>query len=108
MRAILASFCLTRRPEALRGRVGSTTEAVAGDVLEPASLEAACKASTRRTTLCTPWAPSATLRTRTGGPRRTCSGRSRGIRRIFYLGGLGNPDETLSKHLAAARKRAIY
>ena len=24
--------CLTRRPEALRGRVGSTTEAVAGDV----------------------------------------------------------------------------
>ncbi|MBM4091202.1 MAG: SDR family oxidoreductase [Planctomycetes bacterium] len=33
--------CLARRPEALRGRVGSATETVAGDVLDPASLTSA-------------------------------------------------------------------
>jgi uncharacterized protein YbjT (DUF2867 family) len=33
--------CLSRRPEALRGGMGSTTETVAGAVLAPASLAAA-------------------------------------------------------------------
>ena len=33
--------CMVRRPENLRARVGPSTEVVAGDTLEPASLEKA-------------------------------------------------------------------
>ena len=33
--------CLARHPAALRSRVGSSTEVVAGDLFEPASLDAA-------------------------------------------------------------------
>jgi len=35
--------CMSRRPEALRGRVGAATETVAGDMLDAASLAAALR-----------------------------------------------------------------
>ena len=63
-------------------------------------------ASTRRTILCIRWEPIATSRKQTGSPRPTSPRplAPRASARIIYLGGLGNPDETLSKHLRSRQE----
>ena len=66
----------------------------------------ACRASTRRTISCIRWEPIATSRKQdrraaTNFAQAACAA---GVRRIIYLGGLGNPDETLSKHLRSRQE----
>jgi uncharacterized protein YbjT (DUF2867 family) len=98
--------CLSRRPEALRGRVGSTTETATGDVLDPASLAEALQG-----------VGTAYYFVHSMGAKRDFEqadriaaanfarvARGAGVRRIVYLGGLGNPDETLSKHLRSRQE----
>lgn len=98
--------CLTRRPEALLGRVGAITEVVAGDVLDRASLTAALAG-----------VDTAFYFVHSMGADRDFEEQDRiaaenfaqvaaaaRVRRIIYLGGLGNPDHQLSKHLRSRQE----
>jgi len=98
--------CLTRRPEALRDRVAPTTEVVAGDVLDPASL-----------TLALAGVDTAYYFIHSLGTERDFAEEDRraaenfaqaateaGVRRIIYLGGLGSPNEALSEHLRSRQE----
>ena len=98
--------CLSRRPEAMRGRVAATTEVRAGDVLDSASLAATFQG-----------VDTAYYFVHSMGADRDFEEQDRiaaanfaqaasavGVRRIIYLGGLGNPDETLSKHLRSRQE----
>ncbi len=93
--------CLTRRPEALRDLVAATTEVVQGDVLDPESLAAAFEG-----------VGTAYYFVHSMGDHRDFESQDRiaatnfakaasaaGVGRLVYLGGLGNPDQKLSKHL---------
>ncbi len=98
--------CLTRRPEALRERVGRMTEVVAGDVLDRGSLTTALQG-----------VDTAFYFVHSMGADRDFEDEDRiaaenfaqvaadaGVRRIIYLGGLGNPDHKLSKHLRSRQE----
>lgn len=98
--------CLTRRPEALVGHVGKSTEVVAGDVLDRVSLSTALQG-----------VDTAFYFVHSMGADRDFENEDRiaaenfaqvaagaGIRRIIYLGGLGNPDHRLSKHLRSRQE----
>ncbi len=98
--------CLTRRPEALQDRVSGTTEVVQGDVFDPPSLESAFAG-----------AGTAYYFVHSMGDNRDFESRDRiaaenfakaathaGVERLVYLGGLGNPDELLSKHLRSRQE----
>ena len=98
--------CVTRRPDALRDRVTPTTEVVQGDVFDPPSLQAAFEG-----------VESAYYFVHSMGDQRDFESQDRiaaenfaqaatraGVRRLIYLGGLGNPDEKLSKHLRSRQE----
>lgn len=98
--------CVTRRPEALRERVSTTTEVVQGDVFDPASLQTAFAG-----------VETAYYFVHSMGDNRDFESQDRiaaenfakaatraGVRRLVYLGGLGNPDEKLSKHLRSRQE----
>ncbi len=98
--------CVTRRPEALQDRVSGTTEVVQGDVFEPASLRSAFEG-----------VETAYYFVHSMGDNRDFEAQDRiaaenfakaataaGVRRLIYLGGLGNPDEKLSKHLRSRQE----
>jgi len=98
--------CLTRRPEALRDRVAATTEVVQGDVFDADSLAAAFEG-----------VDTAYYFVHSMGDNRDFESQDRiaaenfakaatqaGVRRLVYLGGLGNPDEKLSKHLRSRQE----
>jgi len=98
--------CVTRRPEALRDRANATTEIVQGDVFDPQSLQAAFAG-----------VETAYYFVHSMGDNRDFESQDRiaaenfaraatqaGVRRLVYLGGLGNPDEKLSKHLRSRQE----
>ncbi len=98
--------CLTRRPEALKDRLSATTDIVQGDVLDAQSLNFAFEA-----------VDTAYYFVHSMGDDRDFEAQDRiaaanfaraasaaGVRRIVYLGGLGNPDEKLSKHLRSRQE----
>ncbi len=98
--------CVTRRPEALRDRINATTEIVPGDVFDPQSLQSAFEG-----------VETAYYFVHSMGDNRDFESQDRiaaenfakaathaGVRRIVYLGGLGNPDEKLSKHLRSRQE----
>lgn len=98
--------CLTRQPETLLDRVSGTTEVVPGDVFEPTSLTTAFEG-----------VETAYYFVHSMGDNRDFEAQDRiaaenfakaatdaGVRRIIYLGGLGNPDEKLSKHLRSRQE----
>lgn len=98
--------CLSRRPEALRNRVNATTEVVQGDVFDPESLQSAFEG-----------VETAYYFVHSMGDNRDFESQDRiaaenfaraatqaGVRRLVYLGGLGNPDEKLSKHLRSRQE----
>jgi uncharacterized protein YbjT (DUF2867 family) len=98
--------CLTRRPEALHDRVTPTTEVVQGDVFDSHSLQAAFEG-----------VETAYYFVHSMGDNRDFESQDRiaaenfataatraGVRRLVYLGGLGNPDDKLSKHLRSRQE----
>lgn len=98
--------CLTRRPGALLDRVNATTEVVQGDVFDAHSLQAACEG-----------VETAYYFVHSMGDNRDFEAQDRiaaenfaaaatraGVRRLVYLGGLGNPDDKLSKHLRSRQE----
>ncbi|MBX3025795.1 DUF2867 domain-containing protein [bacterium] len=92
---------LARRPEILRARVGPGVEVVGGDVLRPETLPAALAG------VGTAYYMIHSMGSAEPFEERDCvaaqhfgrAARAAGVRRIIYLGGLGDPAETLSPHL---------
>ncbi len=93
--------CLARRPEFLKGEVGPGTEVIAGDVLDPASLATAMSEVEVAYYLVHSMGTS-------GGFEETDRIAARnfgeaacaaGLKRLIYLGGLGDDSESLSPHL---------
>ncbi len=98
--------CLTRNPARLAGCVGPTTEIVAGDVLDTESLDAALAGVETAYYLIHSMGTSddfeKTDHRAAENFARACT-RQR-VKRIIYLGGLGNPDHNLSKHLRSRQE----
>jgi uncharacterized protein YbjT (DUF2867 family) len=94
--------CLTRRPEALAGRVGTRTELVQGDVLDPASLAGAVRGMDTAYYLVHSMAAHGDFEAldRAAAMNFASAARTAGVRRIIYLGGLGTGND-LSSHLAS-------
>ncbi|HYC32970.1 MAG TPA: NAD(P)H-binding protein [Gemmatimonadales bacterium] len=97
--------CMARRPEHLRSRVAAGTEIVAGDVLDPSSLGLALRGVHTAYYLIHSMAASRDYaeKDRRGAEAFARAAREAGVRRIIYLGGLGQGDH-LSRHLASRQE----
>lgn len=93
--------CLARRPEFLQARVGSQTEIVAGDVLQPDTLTAALCGVTTAYYLVHSMGAGKDFEDedRIAARNFAAAARQNGVKRIIYLGGLGEDRQQLSKHL---------
>ena len=97
--------CMARRPEYLRTRVAEGTDVVAGDILKPDTLPSALRGVHTAYYLihsmaaCRDYAAS----DRRGAEAFARAAREAGVRRIIYLGGLGEGDQ-LSRHLASRQQ----
>ena len=93
--------CLARHPEALASRVSRTTEVVAGDLLDPASLDRALTGIEVAYYLVHSMGAHGDYRETDRAAARNFgeAARRAGVRRIVYLGGLATGEEALSKHL---------
>lgn len=92
--------CLARRPDALAERVGASTEVVAGDVLDAASLSPAMEGVDTAFYLVHSMGAGGSFEKEDRRAARNfaeAAGRA-GVRRLVYLGGLGEADD-LSAHL---------
>lgn len=98
--------CLARRPEHLRPRVASTTEVVAGDVLAPETLPAAFEGVDTAYYLIHSMGTARDFERddRQAAANFAAAARQAGVRRIIYLGGLGNPIHGLSDHLRSRQE----
>lgn len=98
--------CLARRPEALLGHVGPGTEVVAGDVLDPESLAAAMQGVDIAFYFVHSMGANRDfqLEDRRAAQNFAAAAAAAGVQRIIYLGGLGNPDQKLSKHLRSRQE----
>ncbi len=98
--------CLTRNPERLRGGVAPTTEVVAGDVFDAESLDRALDGIDTAYYLVHSMGATGDFEELDRRAARffadACT-RS-GVSKIIYLGGLGNPDHELSKHLRSRQE----
>ena len=98
--------CLTRRPTALEDHVASTTECIQGDLLRPASLDAVLE---RVDTAYYFVHSMGTQRDfeeedREAACNFAAAAQKAGVRRIIYLGGLGEQEDGLSKHLRSRQE----
>jgi len=93
--------CLARQPAALASRVSPTTEIVAGDLLDPASLDRALTDIDVAYYLVHSMGAHGDYREtdRTAARHFGEAAQRAGVRRIVYLGGLATGDEVFSKHL---------
>lgn len=94
--------CLARNPEKLQNEVGATIDVVAGDVLNPASLDRALAGTHTAYYLVHLMESSADFvaQDRTAAENFAAAARKQGVQRIVYLGGLGDErDAELSPHL---------
>ena len=98
--------CLARRPEALRGRTGSHTEVALGDVLDRSSLDTALRGVETAYYLVHSMGTARDFEQedRIAATNFAQAAAAAGVRRIIYLGGLGNPDKKLSKHLRSRQE----
>ena len=96
--------CLARRPEFLAGRFQADTEVVKGDVLNPGSLASALRGVHTAYYLVHSMGASGNFEEQD----RVCArnfaraARERGVRRVIYLGGLG--ERALSPHLRSRQE----
>lgn len=98
--------CLARRPEFLQPRVGGDTEVVAGDVLERDSLHDAMQGVHTAYYLVHSMGSSGDFeeQDRQAAKNFGETAREAGVRRIIYLGGLGETDASLSPHLRSRQE----
>lgn len=93
--------CLARRPAMLQARVGPSTEVVAGDVLDQASLEPALRGVEVAYYLVHSMGSTGSFEQADRQAARNfgMAAKAAGVGRIIYLGALGNTEEALSAHL---------
>jgi uncharacterized protein YbjT (DUF2867 family) len=101
--------CLARRPETLHGRVGVGTEVVQGDCLNPASLGAALAGVHTAYYLVHSMGAAKDFAAldREAAREFGRAAREAGVRRIIYLGGLGEPSDDLSRHLKSRQETGL-
>jgi len=97
--------CLARRPEFLRQRAAASTEVVAGDVLDPGTLQAALQDVDTAFYLVHSMGSSESFEDadRTAAENFARAACEAGVRRVIYLGGLGQGSE-LSPHLVSRQQ----
>jgi uncharacterized protein YbjT (DUF2867 family) len=98
--------CLTRRPEDLRPRVQAGTEVAFADMQDPASLTAAMTGGAIAYYLVHSMgvAEGFEERDRVAALNFGAAARAAGVRRIIYLGGLGEAGRANSPHLRSRRE----
>ncbi|MDP1561199.1 MAG: SDR family oxidoreductase [Pirellulaceae bacterium] len=98
--------CLARRPARFLGTVGPQTEVVQGDVLDLASLETALTGVHTAYYLVHSMGEGRDFEKldRQAAETFAMACTKQGVKRIVYLGGLGNPDHQLSKHLRSRQE----
>ena len=92
--------CMTRRPDALTGKVGPNSSVVRGDCLKPDSLQGAFAGIDTAYYMVHSMGGSADFeaRDREAAQNFGAAARAAGVRRIVYVGGLGSASG-LSRHL---------
>ncbi len=97
--------CMTRRPQALAGRVGPRTSVVRGDCFDPASLPDALAGIDTACYLVHSMGGAADFEAqdRTAARNFGAAARAAGVRRIVYVGGLGSA-AGLSRHLRSRQE----
>ena len=98
--------CLARQPAFLQPRVGTQTEVVAGDVLNPASLDAALQQVHTAYYLVHSMGSVGAFEAqdRQAAHNFGRAARQAGVRRLIYLGGLGDSAGPLSSHLRSRQE----
>ena len=98
--------CMARHPDHLASRVPSGVEVVAGDVLAPDSLPAALHGVDTAYYLIHSLGAGTTYREQDvqGARHFGQAARAAGVRRIIYLGGLGDSSAPLSSHLRSRQE----
>jgi len=98
--------CLVRRPEFLAARVGAMTEVVAGDVLDRATLTPALAGIEAAYYLVHSMGSRGGFEAedRRAAQHFADAARDAGVRRIIYLGGLGDSRQPLSSHLRSRQE----
>ncbi len=98
--------CITRRPESLQGRIGPGTGILAGDVLDADSLQRAMRGVHSAYYLVHSMGTARGFEEtdRLAAERFGAAARAQGVRRIIYLGGLGDSADTLSPHLRSRQE----
>ncbi len=98
--------CLARRPDYLRARAGSGTEVVAGECLSPSTLRPAMAGVDVAYYLVHSMGSAGSFeeQDRIAAQNFAVAARESGVRRIIYLGGLGDPDQSLSTHLRSRQE----
>jgi uncharacterized protein YbjT (DUF2867 family) len=98
--------CLARRPDFLKPKVASSTEVVAGDVLDRASLDAALRGVAVAYYLVHSMGATGSFEDddRTAARNFAGAAMAAGVERIIYLGGLGDDTQTLSPHLRSRQE----
>jgi uncharacterized protein YbjT (DUF2867 family) len=92
---------MARKPEYLRARVSDDLEIVAGDVTKPDTLAAALAGVETAYYLIHSMGSAEDFedQDRLAARNFAIAAKANGVKRIVYLGGLGESDESLSKHL---------
>lgn len=98
--------CVARRPEFLQSRVGPLTEVVAGDVLQPETLRIALAGVETAFYLVHSMGAGKDFEDedRIAAGNFAEAAKRNGVRRIIYLGGLGDEQQQLSKHLRSRQE----
>lgn len=93
--------CLVRRPEYLRTRGAANAELIRGDVLDPGSLKFTFEGVSTAYYLVHSMGATESFeeKDRQGASNFAAAARNAGVRRIIYLGGLGDNGGDLSPHL---------
>lgn len=93
--------CLARHPDILRQKVSSTTEVVAGDVLDRQSLDNAMRGVDVAYYMVHSMGSHGSFEERDRQAARNFSeaAKAAGVKSIIYVGGLGRDEEELSTHL---------
>lgn len=93
--------CMARQPERLRARVPTVVEIVRGDVLDAGSLSRAMAGVDTAYYLVHSMGTTGDFeeQDRLAADNFAAAARAAGVRRIIYLGGLGEQEEELSAHL---------
>jgi len=98
--------CMTRNPDSLIGSVDAETEVVYGDAFDAKSLNKALEGIHTAYYLVHSMGSDEDFETadRKAAEYFAAACSKQGVKRIIYLGGLGNPDHTLSKHLRSRQE----